>query len=350
MRILFLILAYKVIVATVLPFIPSSYWWIRVLEFPRYQLVLIALAALIFLLIHRHLDLHTKIVSGLLVIAVVYQAALIFPYTFLSGKQVKDTARWKDENTISLVIANVLMDNKNSTGFLDLIQKYKPDVILACETNKWWIDKLSVLEQDYQFSVRVPLENTYGMVLFSKLKLLRREIKCLVENDIPSIHVQIELLSGKKVEARFLHPRPPVPNESKDSKERDAELLIVGKEVSKLKTAVIVAGDLNDVAWSETTTLFREISQLLDPRIGRGFYNTFHANYFFLRWPLDYIFHSNHFKLVELQRLPDIDSDHYPVYIKLSYEPEAEKEQEKPSADGEEKKEAEEKIEEGQGN
>jgi hypothetical protein len=76
-------------------------------------------------------------------------------------------------------------------------------------------------------------------------------------------------------------------------------------------------GDLNDVAWSRTTRLFQRISGLLDPRVGRMYVNTFHADYPLLRWSLDHIFHSTDFALVEMKRLPHVGSDHFPVYVAL---------------------------------
>jgi endonuclease/exonuclease/phosphatase (EEP) superfamily protein YafD len=183
------------------------------------------------------------------------------------------------------------------------------------------------------------------MTLYSRLELVNPEVKFLVEDDIPSIHARVRLPSGVEVELRCLHPRPPFPTESERSTERDAELLIVGKEVKGKKSPVVVFGDLNDVAWSRTNYLFQDISGLLDPRIGRGIYNTFHAKYPFVRFPLDHFFHSNHFRLVTLKRLPRFGSDHFPVLITLSYEPDAEVEQEELQADEGEKEEAREKIE-----
>lgn len=347
MKLLFFILTYIVIIATILPFLPISVWWVRALEFPRYQLVFIALIAIGVLVVSREFDLHIIIACVLLAASVIYQMTLIYPYTFLSKKQVSEAKQYQEENTLSLIISNVLMDNKNSKKFINMVREHRPDMVLAVETNSRWVNELDVIKDEYKYTIPVPLENTYGMVFYSKLKITRQEVKCLVENDIPSIHVQIELPSGKKVEGRFLHPRPPAPQESDDTKERDAELLIIGKEVRDLKDPVIVAGDLNDVAWSETTILFQKISKLLDPRIGRGFYNTFHADYYLLRWPLDYVFHSNHFKLVRLERLPSFDSDHFPMYAKFAFEEEAQLEQTEPDSDKKDNQKAEEKIKEG---
>jgi hypothetical protein len=63
-----------------------------------------------------------------------------------------------------------------------------------------------------------------------------------------------------------------------------------------------------------------------------------------IRFPLDHVFSSKHFRLVDFRRLPHCGSDHFPVFIALSYEPEAEVEQEKPAPTPEEEGEAREKI------
>jgi endonuclease/exonuclease/phosphatase (EEP) superfamily protein YafD len=182
------------------------------------------------------------------------------------------------------------------------------------------------------------------MLLYSRLELVGAEVKFLVQDDVPSIHTRVRLRSGQEVELRCLHPRPPFPTEDEKSTERDAELLIVGKETKRMNSPAVVLGDLNDVAWSHTNYLFQDVSGLLDPRIGRGFYHTFHAKYPFIRFPLDHFFHSNHFKLVDFRRLAYFGSDHFPVYIKLSYEPDAEERQEELDADGSQQEEAQEKI------
>ena len=70
------------------------------------------------------------------------------------------------------------------------------------------------------------------------------------------------------------------------------------------------------------------MSELLDPRRGRGFYNTFHAKQPLLQFPLDHAFISADFKLRDLKKLDNYDSDHYPIFVHIQFEKTAESEQE----------------------
>jgi endonuclease/exonuclease/phosphatase (EEP) superfamily protein YafD len=184
------------------------------------------------------------------------------------------------------------------------------------------------------------------MILYSRLKVVHSQLNFFVDADVPSIYAALALTSGALIDLYCLHPRPPVPYV--DTYERDAELLIVGKKVMGTHRASIVSGDLNDVSWSYTTRLFQEISGLLDPRIGRGLYNTYNARIPVLRFPIDHVFHTASFRLVRLALLPPYGSDHFPVLVVLSYEPEVQGEQTPPAAEQGDKQEAERMIEKGQ--
>jgi endonuclease/exonuclease/phosphatase (EEP) superfamily protein YafD len=338
------VVAILLILCTSIPLLRINHWIVRSLDFPRLQLLTLIGVILLLQLITRQFE--TPIDKILLLFTIgsgIYQAWWVFNYSRLVSFEVKDA---KDDNNEHLCIlsTNVLMTNQNYKSLLDRINKYKPDIIVTLETNSWWGDKLTSIEQSYPHTVKCPLENLYGMHVYSKLKLHNAEIRYLVEDDKPSIHAYIKLNDDTKVRLHFLHPAPPSPTENKTSTERDAELLVLARSISNTEEPVIVAGDLNDVAWSKTTRTFRKISGLLDPRIGRGTFNTFHAKYWFARWPLDHLFHSKHFTLVNMQRLESIGSDHFPLLTTLAHEPDAIKKQHGIKADKEDKEWSKEKV------
>jgi len=113
-----------------------------------------------------------------------------------------------------------------------------------------------------------------------------------------------------------VHPEPPV--FSHDTMGRDSEIAHIGLEAARDDLPTVVTGDLNDVAWSRTTGTFQRLSGLLDPRVGRGFYNTFNAFHWWARWPLDHLFHDPQFRIISISRLPKIGSDHFPMLFILA--------------------------------
>jgi endonuclease/exonuclease/phosphatase (EEP) superfamily protein YafD len=268
----------------------------------------------------------------------------IYPYTGLAAKQMKAVQSGGAGSAFKLMICNVYQDNRDVKRCLKCITDCNPDVILLVETDTQWKSGLKPLDKNYPYQVSKPLDNTYGMLLFSKLELIDPQIKFLIEKGIPSIHTRIKLSSGEVFYLYCLHPQPPVPQENPRSTERDAEILTIAKEAKACPVPAIVAGDLNDVAWSYTTELFMKVSGLLDPRRGRGFYSTFHSKYWFLRWPLDHIFCSKHFQLVNLKVLPTIGSDHFPIFVELSLQENKADEGEELQADAADLETANEKI------
>lgn len=346
---LFLILVLTAVLATVVPLVLSNEWYIRIFDYPRLQTLGVAVLALVWYFIFYFKRDRVSYVFALLLFGVIgVQAYKAFPYTILGTKQVllsdKDPSQ---QVSVSMFICNVLQTNTNYDEVLESIEKYQPDILITTESDTLWQKKLSVLNAQYPHRVAVPLENTYGMHLYSKLPLEQTKVRYLLESDIPSIRTKVQLRSSQWIHLFVVHPRPPVPGHEDDSRERDAEIIMVGREARKEKGGVIVAGDFNDVAWSETTELFQEVTGYLDPRLGRGFFNTFHAKMPIFRWPLDHIYHSPQFKLIKIERGDEVGSDHFPMYIKLSYEPENEGDQSGVEKEADTEKEANEVIRKG---
>lgn len=300
--------------------IPRDEWWIRGADFPRLQILVLGfIAFILFLAVDHPWSWASQLIFVGLIAALAYQLKMVLPYTFVWKKQVKQVRQDQldPQRQISLIVSNVLTTNTKYHLLIEKIQTLQPDLVLTLETDQAWQDALAIIEQDYPYRVPVPLDNLYGMHLYSKLKLSNTEVKFILSDDIPSIHTTATLRSGQTVQLYCLHPKPPSPTEAKDSTLRDAELLIVGDQIKDLDESCIVMGDLNDVAWSRTTRLFQRISGLLDPRVGRHYINTFHADYPLLRWSLDHVFHSRDFALVHMERLAHIGSDHFPIYLVL---------------------------------
>lgn len=345
------ILAGFIALITIWGMIPLDNWWVRGVEFPRIQLIVLGTLAWVGLLAFWF---KWELVQGLLFavlsLALAFQLRMILPYTFLWKKEVRQACDKPDHYELKLMVSNVLTPNNNTQALVQLVNTHQPDILITLESDKKWETALEVIEDDYPYTVKVPLDNLYGMHLYSKLELIDPEVKYLMVDDIPSIHTQLRLKSGRVVWLYCLHPMPPSPTEADKSTTRDAELLMVGRHIKEHGQTAILAGDLNDVAWSKTTRRFQRISGLLDPRIGRHFINTFHVKYPFLRWALDHIFHSECFTLVQMQRLPSIGSDHFPVMTTLQYEPEvsAEQKQNAKTPDAEDLEEAQKTIEAGE--
>lgn len=330
-----------------IPLIKLDYWWIRIFDYPRFQKLIIHIMLIVAWWIFGENRNETLIWTGLLAVGVVYLSFQVAPYTFV-GKKMIAKIPFEADRGIHLIVANVLQDNRNYHKVLKLIEKKNPDVVFLVETDQAWTDNLTPVQEKYPYSILVPQDNTYGLAFYSRLEIVRHDILHLIDDEVPSLEIDLRLNSGEIITIYAIHPTPPVPNENPTSTDRDAEILLVGKKSKENSKPSLVIGDLNDVAWSYTTSLFLKTSELADPRRGRGFYNTFHSKIPLFRWPLDHVFLSKYFGLSSIAVLPEIGSDHFPIELKAALCPQETVDAEK--ADAEDEREAGEKIQKGHEN
>lgn len=320
-------------------------WWIRIWDFPRFQIAaLIGLVLLVSLLL-RPRGSGTVTLTGALLIALGWQAYSVWPYTPFHAVEAKMAAGCPKPSTVRVLVANVLYTNENTAPLFAQIADLKPDLVLLVETDRHWDQRLLSLQADFPFMIRHPREGgDYGLHLLSNFELIDPQVRFLLDDYVPSIKTGVKLPSGATIALYGLHPKPPPLS---DTARRDAELMLVAQEVRREPAPAIVAGDLNDVAWSRTTRLFQEVGGLLDPRIGRGPYATFNANWPLLRWPLDHVFFEETFRLLDFKVLGHIGSDHFPVFAALCHAPAPRPEQPGPRAEPADLEAAREAIREG---
>lgn len=311
----FIVLGLFAHLSTIMSLLFIKKWWVRIFDFPRLQLIviqIISLAGIVFFA--QEMSWFYIGVIILVSVTLLIQIVYIFPYFIFASKEVTD-GKGDPVASFSFLVSNVLISNRKSDKLLQLVKAYQPDIFLAVETDDWWAKQLEHLDDLYEYTVKKPLDNSYGMLLFSKIPLQHARVEYIIKQDIPSIHAEITK-NGSKVKIACIHPEPPAPEEADTSRPRDKEIITMAKRIKDDALPFIVLGDLNDVAWSDTSNKFLKISGLKDPRKGRGFFNTFHAKFPFMRFALDHVFVSQDFKLMQIKRLPDVHSDHFPLYIK----------------------------------
>lgn len=306
------------VLLTVTPLITANYWWIRMFDYPHVQLTILTFTAFVCYFMRFDLKNYKDYLFAFSIGACLFfQFYKIYPYTPFARHQVKNVSYFDASKNLKVFIANVLQTNKKTDLLLAEIKSFDPDVIVLLETDKKWAKAVESLENKFSYTLKKPLQNTYGMLMYSKKELINPKVNFLVSDSIPSIATKMKLNAKDTIQVYVIHPTPPMPQHNPKSTDRDGEMMMVGKMAKGSKLPTLVLGDFNDVAWSETTKEFQQLSQLLDPRIGRGFYTTFNANNILLRWPLDHVFMSKDFLIDKIDKGGNIHSDHFPIFASI---------------------------------
>lgn len=318
------VLAVFCVAGTLIPLLPTGAWYVRGWDFPRFQLAYLSLGVLLLICVFRRAFRSRRELALWLIVlapACLWDWSYIVPFTPVWPKEVPPAR--ESANAMRLLVVNLKYENRQHAAVEESIRALNPDLLILIEVNEEWSRGLAGLRKEFPAHHDEPRDEGLGLCLWSKFPLQHAETRFLVEDRRPSIWATVSH-QGDTLQLVAVHPTPPGLDDStgperRDSRARDAELVLVAREVTKRpKESWIVAGDFNDVAWSHTTRLFQRLSGLSDPRIGRHFLGTYHADYPLLRFPIDHVFVSEGLAVAEMSRHEMPGSDHFAILATLT--------------------------------
>ena len=304
------------VVTAFLPFVPTQWWLVRLLDFPRLPFAIATLALLALLpLVARGRPRATLFLGVAGLAAVGADAAVLWPYRAYGPAPLLAAKDCPVERRLSVMISNLLLTNRRSEGLLAEIRAEQPDLFLAMEVDDWWDRTLAPVAAEMPYGAKRITGSYYGIRLFSRLPLTGTEVRVLAGQDTPAIVTDVQMRDGTRATFLGMHPRPPLVGQS--ALPRDAQLYAAARLLRERDGPAILAGDLNATPWEDAVSRLRRIAGLVSPRQGRGYVYTFDATSWWMKWPLDQIDYRPGFTPVSVERLAPFGSDHYPYLVRL---------------------------------
>lgn len=313
------IILYTLVAGAVLATLGSAFyhpkWWIRIWDVIHIYMLFYITLVIVFILWQMPGWQWEKVILLILMIIVfIIHALIILPYTPLYPKEVKPALA--KAPSFSLLSINVLKTNTQYHDFTTKIKTLQPDLVFVIEFTPEWKHYLIDHMAEYPHHYMEARTDGFGLALFSKFPLSDAQFIYLIDKETPVLQASIHL-ADKIIYFAGIHPNPPLPKFEAATKEKDVATLLLAQHIKTVDAPIIVAGDFNDVSWSNLMRTFKENTHLKDPRIGRGFYNTFHAQQWYMRIPIDHIFVSKQFRLLTFQKVRLKGSDHFGLFIRL---------------------------------
>jgi endonuclease/exonuclease/phosphatase (EEP) superfamily protein YafD len=300
---------------TLLPLSGSQAWWVRMWDFPRLHLAagfgLVALASLALPGTARLILLALAAAGG------GYQLWRIRPYTRLARREMEFAPDAPDG--ITLLTANVLMENTDHARLTAMIERNDPDVLFLMETDPRWIAALEPVLARYPTVLREPRDDHYGLVFATRLSTNAARVVYLTTDETPSVLAEMIGPDGHAFRFVGLHPQPPIPGQ--DTDERDTQITYAARFARRSGVPIVAMGDFNEAAWSDRAQHFKRIGGYVDPRVGRGLYASFNANHPLIRCPIDQIYVSAEIAMVSIALLPPFGSDHLALLARIRLDP-----------------------------
>lgn len=240
-----------------------------------------------------------------LILAVVLLNGGLMGLRILQTMPEQHFANDKSVIPLTLLAANALIANPSAARFLAAVEATDPDIIIVIELGHDWAKQLAVLHARYPHHSVIARADSFGMAVYAKWPFK------------PTVHeigdYQLPLLQADFAQFTVLAVHPVSPVGYADIKRLGGYLREAAGHASASTKPVIMAGDYNTTLWAAA------LQPVIDSglyRIGRPFNYTWPKPMPPLAIQIDHVF-ANGGITGDLQVLPPIGSDHFPIFVRL---------------------------------
>lgn len=246
--------------------------------------------------------------SALMVAVTAANSAMVIPW-YLGGPEAAG------RETLTLLLANVHLDNGDATPLIDIVERENPDLVLVLELTPDYRDQLGALDANYPHSVTDVRHDPYGIGIWSRRPLNSSAVLSTPPRDLPSLSVEVDF-DGTPLTVVGTHPSQPLG--SANYAARNLQLAAIGDLVAATPGSVVLAGDLNVSVWAANYEALESRSRLVNARQGFGVLPTWPTHLPFAMIPIDHVLLSRDLAAVDT-RIPDaIGSDHLPLVVDIA--------------------------------
>ncbi|KAA3665325.1 MAG: hypothetical protein DWQ04_01170 [Chloroflexi bacterium] len=299
--------------ATIVGFIGGWGWLMELTTHLRWQYLLVLVGlVIIFMVGKRPMPALLSLLFGAINLAVVLPL-------YVGG----DFSPASTATTYRALMLNVLWVNEDVDSVKTFIQKTNADFVVLTEVVPAWEAELASLRSIYPYGDEVAyFRSSHGVMFFSRVPLVEGKIFRLQDGERPSVVAHLDF-PDRPLTVIGMHP--PAPVSPTRINLRNEQLAAMAEFASSQNNAVFLMGDLNITPWSPYFADFLEKSGLQNGRSGYGLQTTWPAQIPLMRIPIDHALVSPEIIIHDFKAGPNVGSDHLPIIIEFSIQPDNER-------------------------
>ncbi|MCE9650195.1 MAG: endonuclease/exonuclease/phosphatase family protein [Parvibaculum sp.] len=247
-------------------------------------------------------------IAGVAVIATVVAFVVAMPWVATPAPVPREATRF------TLLLFNVWFNNGRLEDVRRMVERSNADVVVLVEITPRIRDAMQSLNKTYPYKFDCTGAGRCDIMIFSRSRLLPREIKETSDPDrSPLVSAETDL-GGCALTLFATHMTRPFPNRPYWAQRAQAEE--IGSDVAAPSGAKLVVGDFNAAPWGYVMqTIAKRGGVNVLTGAGGTWPSTLPPQ---LRIPIDNVLASPGLSFVSRQVLPKLGSDHLPVLAEIA--------------------------------